>query len=588
MSEKSQLTALVIGGLVLGIIGLLAVTFIPPLFDGNLVVNSYEATLAEDGSLNEHFTYDVGSSGQYRMLYRIWQAPIIFDGSPTQPSVRFVSMIPLEGTIGYAKDDAGKVRFTGGAGAGNSKSSIENLAQSDEVGIFNPNYYTAGKYSVDYTYTLHPPIEYDGVATHLNLKLTGDNHIPYHAIRITVPAKNIVQVYAYPPSLTTQKSGDHYIITGSAAANEIIAVEMVGNAQGFSQINGFRTEVKDIQSRASSASFWYNIPYLLSDLLSWIAKVAVILVPLLLILIYYRYGREKEFTVPAYLSTLPSTALKPWQVNLLFKGDALDFDEDGYYATLLDLHRRKIISITEKVEGKGIEIRVLSAATTDPYELRVLGFVGLVSENGVLDTDSIAELAKSARTISSAEEKALQFQRSLTDVTSRVDTSLSNQYIVDGRDHLVPLLLVTIFLFAITVIFALVAPMQSYILFPAVTLWAIVLVQVVAAIIAPSTLFGHWKGDRYKEKLEWDAFTHFLSDMAMIQKYSPADLSMWGEWLVYGTALGVGDKVERAMKTLRINIPETGVPLGVMGMNAAFVPLMHLSLIHISEPTRPY
>ncbi|MEI7649518.1 MAG: DUF2207 domain-containing protein, partial [Methanomicrobiales archaeon] len=144
---------------------------------------------------------------------------------------------------------------------------------------------------------------------------------------------------------------------------------------------------------------------------------------------------------------------------------------------------------------------MLSAATTDPYELRVLGFVGLVSENGVLDTDSIAELAKSARTISSAEEKALQFQRSLTEVTSRVDTSLSNQYIVDGRDHLVPLLLVTIFLFAITVIFALVAPMQSYILFPAVTLWAIVLVQVVAAIIAPSTLFGHWKGDRYKEKL---------------------------------------------------------------------------------------
>ena len=416
MSEKSQLTALVIGGLVLGIIGLLAVIFIPPLFDGNLVVNSYEATLAEDGSFQEHFTYNVGSSGELRMLYRVWQAPLVFDSSPTQPSVRFVSMVPPAGTIGYAKDDSGTVRVTGGDGATGSKSSIKNLAQSDEVGVFNPNYYSAGKYSVDYTYTLYPPIEYDAVSTHLNLKLTGNNHIPYRAIRITLPAKNIEQVYAYPPSLTTEKSGDYYLITGSAAANEIIAVEIVGNAQGFSQINGFRTEVKDIQSRASSASFWYNVPYLLSDLLSWIAKVAVILVPLLFILIYYRYGREKEFTVPAYLSTCPSTALKPWQVNLLFKGDALDFDEDGYYATLLDLHRRKIISITEKGEGKGIEIRVLSTATTDPYELRVLGFIGLVSENGVMDTDSIAELAKSARTISSAEEKALQYQRSLTEM----------------------------------------------------------------------------------------------------------------------------------------------------------------------------
>ena len=225
MSEKSQLTALVIGGLVLGIIGLLAVTVIPPFFDGNLAVNSYEATLTEDGSLLEHFTYDVGSSGQYRMLYRVWEAPLVFDGNPTQPSIRFVSMIPPDGTIGYAKDDSGTVRLTGGAGASGSKSSIENLAQSDEVGVFNPDYYTAGKYSVDYTYTLHPPIEYDAVATHLNLKLAGDNHIPYRAIRITVPAKNIEQVYAYPPSLTTQKSGDRYIM-------------LIGGGDGFVVVNG--------------------------------------------------------------------------------------------------------------------------------------------------------------------------------------------------------------------------------------------------------------------------------------------------------------------------------------------------------------
>ena len=131
------------------------------------------------------------------------------------------------------------------------------------------------------------------------------------------------------------------------------------------------------------------------------------------------------------------------------------------------------------------------------------------------------------------------------------------QYIVDGREHIIPLLLITIFLFAITLIFAFVTTMQSYILIPAVILWATVLVQVIIAFAAPSTLFGHWKDDRYKEKLEWDAFTHFLSDMAMIQKYAPADLSMWGDWLVYGTALGVGDKVEKAMKALNIRVADT-------------------------------
>ena len=57
--------------------------------------------------------------------------------------------------------------------------------------------------------------------------------------------------------------------------------------------------------------------------LNYCAKIAVLFVPFLLLYIYYWYGREKSFTVPEYLSTIPNPALKPWQVNLLFKGDAL-------------------------------------------------------------------------------------------------------------------------------------------------------------------------------------------------------------------------------------------------------------------------
>ena len=60
----------------------------------------------------------------------------------------------------------------------------------------------------------------------------------------------------------------------------------------------------------------------------------------------------------------------------------------------------------------------------------------------------------------------------------------------------------------------------------------------------------------------------------MIRKYAPEDLPMWGDWLVYGTALGVGDKVEQAMKVLNIPVAETGVPMGVMGMNAFFMPIV--------------
>jgi uncharacterized membrane protein len=100
-------------------------------------------------------------------------------------------------------------------------------------------------------------------------------------------------------------------------------------------------------------------------------------------------------------------------------------------------------------------------------------------------------------------------------------------------------------------------------------------VQSGIALVFPSTRFGYWKGDAYKEKLEWDAFSKFLSDLAMIRKYSPSDISMWGEWLVFGTALGVGDKVQIAMKELNISIPESMVP--VTGVRTAFVPVLFFS-----------
>jgi uncharacterized membrane protein len=87
----------------------------------------------------------------------------------------------------------------------------------------------------------------------------------------------------------------------------------------------------------------------------------------------------------------------------------------------------------------------------------------------------------------------------------------------------------------------------------------ILVVQNIALILTPKSIFGRWKANYYKEKLEWEAFKNFLSDLAMIKKYSPEDISIWKEWLIYGTALGVGDKVVEAMKSLNINIPEVDI-----------------------------
>ncbi len=573
MGETRQLGLVVGAGLAIGLIALVLIPVIAPLFAGSLTVSSYEAVLYENGTLSEQYTYNVGSSWEYSMLYRYWEAPLTLNDS-TQPYIRLVSMTPAPGTIGYIKDNSGNVTIYGPSTAGIYRNWIKDNALYNEVGIFNPSSYNAGTYTAQYTYVIHPPLEQDATTTHLNLKLAGETHIPYRSVKITIPAMGIDKVYAYPPSLHTEKVGDGYVITGSLAANEILAVEMLGTSEGFSSFPGFRTPVDDISGKTAAAGFSNTLPYYAANLVEILGTIAIILVPLSFIVIYSRYGREKVFTVPAYLSTMPSTTLKPWQVNLLFKADALSFDKEGYYATLLDLHRRKVITIKEKGEGKGIEIRVLSEQVSDPYEQRVLAFIAEVSENGVLDTDRIEALAKKAKHSRRAEETTLAYQRSLANVTKQVDPALGNQYVVNGRHRLIPPLTVGIALLGIAIITFLVAPTVRHIAGPALVIWVVVCVQVAIAFAAPSTLFGRWKDDRYKEKLEWDAFAHFLSDMAMIQKYTPADLSMWGDWLIYGTALGVGEKVEKAMQSLNVRVADVGVPVGAAGMNHAFIPLI--------------
>jgi uncharacterized membrane protein len=214
MGDSKQLALVVIAGLLIGGIGIALVTIIPPFFEGDLSVRSYAATLYDNGTLTEQYTYDVKTSGEYHMLYRSWEEPLLFT-TPTKSSVIMVSATPPPGTVAYARDDSGNMAVYGDASAASYKSTIGQSAQNNEVGIYNPGSFAAGQYTVAYTYVLYPPIEYDTGITHLNLKFAGQSHVPYHTMTITVPANGIQQVFAYPPSLNTALSGNTYIFTGA-------------------------------------------------------------------------------------------------------------------------------------------------------------------------------------------------------------------------------------------------------------------------------------------------------------------------------------------------------------------------------------
>jgi uncharacterized membrane protein len=575
VDEKRQIAVLIAVAFGIGIAACILALAIPGMFEGDLVIAEYKAELGENGSFTERYVYEVKTGGQYRMLFRYWMDPLSIDplGSPY---IGFEDMDLSPGTIGYIKEYDSTVTLVGSNNPADA-SFVRQMAENSEVGIYNPSYFPAGRYEVTYRYVLHPPLEYDDRNAHLNLRLV-DRHIPYRNLAILVPARFVETIYPHPPSLQATRSGDRYTITGSVATNEVLGIEMLLSRDALDEIPGFPVFVAGVREKTGAANPWYDVvPFYSAGLLRALGFAAALLTPVLLLLTYIRHGREKEFVVPEYLSTTPDPRMKPWAVNLLFKGDAKVFDQDGYYATLLDLHRKKLITITEEAGGSNIRIRLNAAASDDPYEQRVLTFLSEIAQDNVVNSADLEILAEKAKTDQSAERRVLSYQRDLALVTRKTDPALVAKYIVDGREHLFPLLFAGIAFCAVSFILIITVPVLSPVLVPAVVLFGSVIVQAGVALAFPSTLFGHWKGERYREKLEWDAFARFLSDLALIRQYSPADLSMWGEWLIFGTAMGVGDKVEKAMKELDIRVPETLVPVTGMGLRAAFIPVLFFS-----------
>ena len=572
ITERQQILTLLAVTLVVGVLAVAGATALPALFRGDLDVQHYDAVFYANGTLVERYTYDVRSAGEYRMLFRYWDAPLTFSAID-RPHIEFVGMTAPPGTIGYVKDDRGEVQIAAGSPTSADLSTIRGLAFDNEVGLYNPGYFAPGTYTVEYRYGVRPPVEYDKEWAHLNLKLV-DEHIPFRSLRVTLPfAGQIEEVYTHPPTLEVERTAESVVITGAATQDDALNIEMILDSAFMEGIDAFPEYVPGVQQQTADAHRWPSFLYAAAGVLYTLATILVLAMPFILLGVYLRYGREKEFTVPEYLSFTPNTALKPWQVNLLFKGDALEFDENGFYATVLDLHRQKKIVVTEKPDGNGVTVRIVSGESTDPYEQRVLNFLGNIADDHVVDTADLEEFARTARRSPGYQHRIEQYQQSLAGLTRDVDTSLAYRYIKDGRTMILPFIFLGAIPCGLSILAFILAPGAAYLLIPASVLAFVAAVQVGIAALFPSTLFGFWKGDHYKEKLEWDAFSYFLSDLALIRQYSPADLSMWGEWLVYGTALGLGDKVEQAMKNLRIDLPDVGVPL-YSNMPVIFAPIV--------------
>ena len=89
--------------------------------------------------------------------------------------------------------------------------------------------------------------------------------------------------------------------------------------------------------------------------------------------------------------------------------------------------------------------------------------------------------------------------------------AVTTAYIVSGREHIAPLILLGAALAIVSLLLVFIFPSLSGRFVGPILLFVVGIAQSGIAITFPSTLFGHWKGNGYRERLEWEAFGNFLS-----------------------------------------------------------------------------
>ncbi|XRO74734.1 DUF2207 family protein [Methanocaldococcus sp. 28A] len=548
------------------IVGVLGVFFVNSniMELSNIYVKNYEANLyiGKNLTLEEKYTYVILVDGRYRMLYRDWKVPLTYNESLEIPYIRVLNLsASSKNMVGYVVDYKGDIFVFGNVDRW-IISNLYNLVYEyyirNEVGFYNPHYYNAGIYTTNYKFYIYPPIETDNKVYHINL-LLADEHLPYKTVKINIIDKNnsILNLFVYPSTYKVYKTSFGYTIEGSSPKDEPIEIEMLLKPNS---VNGFLNYMDKVEEKTLSA---YNKYILINNIImavKYLLIVVILTFPLIAYFIYLRYGKEKSYVVPEYLSYVPNKNRKPWVVNLIFNGEVGNFDKNGFYATLLDLHNRGYIKIIR--DNGNIKIKILKKAEElndlDLYEKEVMDFLIRYSKNDEFNPKDIENSIKNI----GDEYKIKRLWNEINSVMKYppFSSTLTKMFLeTKGRDILWISLAVSIglalILFGISMNYSKYYPTLKDIPYLSI----ILVIQNIILILTPKSLFGRWKNGYYKEKLEWDAFKKFLSDLAMIKKYSPEDISIWRDWLIYGTALGVGDKVVEAMKSLNINIPEADI-----------------------------
>lgn len=271
--------------------------------------------------------------------------------------------------------------------------------------------------------------------------------------------------------------------------------------------------------------------------------------------IYFKYGREPKTTYQGeYERELPTND-PPAIVNALSgKGIRKDVgipDMDGFQATIMDLINRGYLAAEEvtndKKGKKSVNIKFKSGINPelDFFEIDTIRFLRYHAEGGVVNLDKLKKKLKKPENAKAFKDSYDNWQE---DVKKQYlsESTLKKYFISIGNKYLkyygVAGIIVAGAVFYFTRSDPLPAAQLAY-------LASIILgIGAIISLVLPPKTAGRWTQYGVDYDAKWQAFKKYLKDFSLIKEYPPESVSVWNQYLVYATALGVADKVRKSME----------------------------------------
>ncbi|MGQ9622220.1 MAG: DUF2207 family protein [Candidatus Caldatribacteriaceae bacterium] len=366
-------------------------------------------------------------------------------------------------------------------------------------------------------------------------------------------AKNVERVFEFPenvtiekvythPSLPVDRKDHHFIIRAQYLPPQAIA-EVRFVAQPTDSL-AYAAENPTLTLSAIEAEEQAYARRIRGIILLWVGVLGVFIA--LWVFVYLLLGREPEVDYAGFYERELPYNDPPDVVNAAVKQLGSSCDDDDVAAMLLHLYHLDLIDFPESEQGKAILLKQDDPPRDLPPTEKT--FFLLLKEFSVSRVFHFERLRKDLEKLLS---KAQRLNKLLTAYQKEVLREVARRrYFYAAGNVIAKVLAFFAMLSAIAAGATTAAPEFAHIALPLTILSGALFFGGGGILFARRDLFGRFTKEGRTYYLRWQSFARFVSDYSLLAERPPQSVVLWEKYLIYATALGLGETASRHLQRL--------------------------------------